>query len=67
MEELSGDVVLPELAEMEKLELRRRAFQSAFGTGALNADWKVWTKAGFLLGELWPEPEAKDWLTPEQL
>ena len=66
MEELSGNVVLPELAEMERLELRRRAFQSAFGTGALNADWKVWTKAGFLLGELWPEPE-EPWLTPEQL
>jgi hypothetical protein len=67
MEELSDNVVLPELAEMEKLELRRRAFESAFGTGNLNADWKVWTKAGFLLGELWPEPAAKDWLTPKQL
>jgi hypothetical protein len=67
MEELSYNIVLPELAEMEKLELRRRAFQSAFGTGALNVDWKVWTKAGFLLGELWPEPEAKDWLTAKEL
>ncbi|MGH7984074.1 MAG: hypothetical protein ACREFF_13130 [Candidatus Udaeobacter sp.] len=67
MEELSDNVVLPELAEMEKLELRRRAFESAFGTGNLNADWKVWTRAGFLLGEMWPEPAAKDWLTPEQL
>jgi len=67
MEELSDNIVLPELSEMEKLELRRRAFDSAFGTGALNVDWKVWTKAGFLLGELWPEPEAKDWLTTKQV
>ncbi len=61
MEELSNNIVLPELAEMEKLELRRRAFELAFGTGGLNADWKVWTKPGFLLGELWPEPG--EWMT----
>jgi hypothetical protein len=67
MEELSDNVVLPELSEMEKLELRRRAFDAAFGTGALNADWKVWTKAGFLLGELWPEPATPDWLSAKDL
>jgi hypothetical protein len=41
---------------MEKLELRRRTFDRFFGTGALNTDWQVWTKAAFLLGEVWPQP-----------
>jgi hypothetical protein len=66
MEELSHNVVLPDLAVMEKLELRRRAFDTAFGTGGLNVDWQLWTRPAFLLGELWPVPE-KNWMTEQQL
>lgn len=66
MEELSRDVVLPHLSTMEKLELRRRAFDTLFGIGALNSDWQVWTRPGFLLGEQWPVPE-ENWMTEEQL
>jgi hypothetical protein len=66
MEELSCNVVLPDLPLMEKLELRRRVFDTAFGTGALNTDWQVWTRPGFLLGEQWPTPN-NDWLNEEQL
>ena len=66
MEELSNNVILPELSEMEKIELRKRAFDSAFGTGELNSSWKIWTKPGFLLGEVWPEPET-NWMGQEGL
>jgi len=54
MEELSQNVGLPHLSEIEKLELRRMALERCFGLGALNTDWQLWRKGTLMIVERWP-------------
>ena len=71
MEELSLNVGLPHLSEMEKLELRRMALDQCFGLGALNTNWQLWRKGGMLIVERWPASdgmsEEDNWFVQKRL
>jgi hypothetical protein len=63
MEELSDNVGMPHLEELEHLELRRFTLDRCFGLGGLNTDWQFWRKGGMIIVERWPHAA---WLTEEQ-
>ncbi len=54
MEELSQNVGMPQLREMEQLELRRMSLDRCFGLGALNTDWQLWRKGSLMIVERLP-------------
>lgn len=63
MEELSDNVGMPHLEELEKLELRRFSLDRCFGLGALNTDWQFWRKGGMIVVERWPH---SDWMSEQE-
>jgi hypothetical protein len=63
MEELSQNVGIPQLREMEELELRRMFLERCFGLGALNTDWQLWRKGSLLIVERWP---TVPWMNEEE-
>jgi hypothetical protein len=63
MEELSQNVGMPHLSEMEELELRRMTLDRCFGVGGLNIDWQLWRKGSLLIVERWP---SSSWMSEEE-